>query len=213
MREAMFKTYVEEKERKRENDRIARDNLYLRCTEIEPFKSSVGKQLTTIEKEFGIPDRIKWAAYDIITRAPSVKVTYLYDLEEYRRNTTPPGYKKAQLISRLIQTILLIILILGIYPWHYNRDYLMSRYLILLTFMAYTIITAWIHIEKTSSELYKQRAELLNKLITTDDISAYMRTHECYQFISDLAESPHTPAIDRHYLNKYISWYLHRPTS
>ena len=209
----MFKTYREEKERKRENDRIARDNLYLRCTEIEPFQSSVGKQHITIEKEFDIPDRIKWAAYDIITRAPSVKVTYHHDLEEYRQNTTPPGYKKAQLIRRVIQTILFIILLLGIYPWHYNRDYLMSRCLILLTCMAYTIITAWIHIEKTSAKLYEQNIRLLNKLITTDDIAAYMRTLECYQFISDIAESPHTPAIDRHYLNKYIFWYLHRPTS
>lgn len=208
IQESMFKSYREEKERERESDRIARGNLYLRCTETEPMEHNIGKQHTTIEKEFDIKERIKWAACDIITRDPSVKVTYRWHDPEFSRDIYPKGYKNAQLIRRIIQFILFYTIICGL-----MKEVGMDRDILILLFIVFVGLSAWIRYEAKEANLYKQRAELLNKLITTDDIAAYMRTNECYQFISDQAESPYTSSKDRNHMNEYIFWYLHRPAS
>lgn len=204
----MFKSYREEKERERESDRIARENLYLRCTETEPMEHNIGKQHTTIEKEFDIKERIKWAAWDIIIRDPSVKVTYRWQDTEFSRDIYPKGYKNAQLIRRIIQFILFYTIICGLI-----KEVGMDRDILILLFIIFVGLSAWIRYEAKEANLYKQRAELLNKLITTDDIAAYMRTSECYLFISKLAESPDTSSTDRYHMNEYIFWYLHRTPS
>ena len=210
----MFKTYREEKKRNQEAEIGRRENLYRELTEREPTPKAARNLHRIIEKEYDLKNRLQWAAYDVITRAPSVKVTVCseYDTRHYdyifSRDIYPKGYKNAQLIRRIIQFILFYTIICGLI-----KEVGMDRDILILLFIIFVGLSAWIRYEAKEANLYKQRAELLNKLITTDDIAAYMRTNECYLFISELAESNHTTYTDRYHMNEYIFWYLHRPAS